>query len=180
MDKIIKFIKDKNLFLLGILLIVVIFELDIYTKRTAFSEVNEVYIKTVGIHDHIHITNYFNIVRVLNTGVSFGMFRNIPFGQYILSIITLLIIIFLVYLLFRTKSGYDSITYSIIIAGGLGNFYDRIIFGGVYDFLDFHISDYHWPAFNLADSMICIGVGLIILKDLINYFISKRSQVSNK
>lgn len=167
LEKLKEFFNRRKLLFGGILIIVLFFAIDIYTKRLAFSRVENIMEKTAGIHTHIHINNYFNIVKVINTGVSFGMFRNLAYAQLILSIITLAIVIFVAYLLLKVKTKYRMITYSLIIAGGLGNVYDRILFGGVFDFLDFHIGAYHWPAFNVADSIICIGVFLLLFEDLI-------------
>lgn len=167
MEKIIEILKNKRMFFVGLLIILLLFIFDIWTKRFAFSRVDHVINRTSGIHTHIRITNFFNIVKVVNTGVSFGLFGNLKYGQIILSIITFLIIAFLICLIWKADNRYKIFVYSLIAAGGLGNLYDRIIYGGVFDFLDFHIADYHWPAFNLADSLICVGVFLIILEDFI-------------
>ncbi|MGI9450680.1 MAG: signal peptidase II, partial [Geminicoccaceae bacterium] len=56
----------------------------------------------------------------------------------------------------------------LVIGGALGNVIDRIRFGAVVDFLDFHIAGYHWPAFNVADSAICVGAGLLLLDGLLS------------
>ncbi|HSQ97306.1 MAG TPA: signal peptidase II [Rickettsiales bacterium] len=159
----------------GIILIGTLFTLDIYTKRLAFSQVEYIQQKTAGVHSHIYINDYLNIVKVVNTGISFGMFRHLQNGQLILSAITLAIILFVFYLLYKTRITYRMFTYSLIIAGGLGNIYDRILFGGVFDFLDFHYKQYHWPAFNIADSIICIGVFLLVFEDLIFMLIRKNN-----
>ncbi len=173
LEKLKIFFEKKKLLFAGIIIIISFFAIDICTKRLAFSKVEFIVEKTAGIHTHIYINDYFNIVKVINTGVSFGMFRNIKNAQIILSAITLTIIIFVAYLLYKSKTKYKTITYSLIIAGGLGNIYDRILYGGVFDFLDFHIGKYHWPAFNVADSIICIGVFLLIFEDLFLKFIKK-------
>ena len=76
--------------------------------------------------------------------------------------------------MYKSKNNTDIFIYATIVAGGLGNLYDRLVFGGVFDFLDFHLGKYHWPAFNVADSLICISIGLIILKDFV-IFIKRKT-----
>lgn len=166
MNKIINLLKIKKLFIINCILILVLFAIDIYTKRLAFSYVRDIKLKTSGIHTHIQVNSFLNIVQVINTGVSFGMFNSLEYGRYILSIITVIIVSIVSYLLWKENTKYTSITYSFIIAGGLGNLYDRLTYGGVFDFLDFHIGEYHWPAFNIADSLICIAVAIIVLEPL--------------
>lgn len=178
MEKLISILKNKKTFFIGLLIIFLLFVFDIWTKRLAFSNVDYIIEKTAGVHNHIKITSFFNIVKVVNTGVSFGLFSNLEYGQLILSVITFLIIAFLLYLAWKTDDKYKIFIYSIIISGGLGNLYDRIIYGGVFDFLDFHIGDYHWPAFNIADSLICIGVFLFVFDDFIVFL--KNSKNKNK
>ena len=175
MNNIIDFLKKKKLFFYALILIAILFAVDIWTKRYAFRSVNNIIYKTRGIHNHININKFFNIVKVVNTGISFGLFNNLVYGQYIISCIVFLIVTFLIYLTWKSNKKYDIFVYSLIIAGGLGNLYDRIIFGGVFDFLDFHIGEYHWPAFNLADSLICIGVALLLLKDLIDFIKTRKN-----
>lgn len=176
MRKILNFLKKKKLFLYAVVFVAILFAFDIWTKRLAFRSVNNIIYKTKGIHTHIRITSFFNIVKVVNTGISFGLFNTLKYGQYILSSIIFIIVSFVIYLAWQTNKKYELLIYSLIIAGGLGNLYDRIVYGGVFDFLDFHIADYHWPAFNVADSLICIGVGLFLLKDLIDYFKKQKNK----
>ena len=80
------------------------------------------------------------------------------------------------YLLWKAKTKYHAVCFSLIIAGALGNLIDRIRFGAVADFLDFHLFGYHWPAFNVADSLVCIAVFLIIIED----FIFKKNKEKEK
>jgi signal peptidase II len=155
-------------------IIISFFAIDIYTKRLASLQVDYIIQKTVGVHTYIYINDYLNIVKVINTGISFGMCRNLIYAQIILSLTTSIIVGFICYLLYNAKTNYKITTYSMIIAGGLGNIYDRILFGGVFDFLDFHFKEYHWPAFNIADSIICIGVFLLIFEDLFKKVIYKK------
>ena len=166
LNKLKTFFVDKKTQLLVCPFITILFIIDIWTKRLAFSMVDYMYNKTAGIHTYLYVNDYFNIVKVINNGVSFGMFRNLQQAQIILSFITFCIILFVIYLLFTTKSKYKIFSYSLIIAGGFGNIYDRIFYGGVFDFLDFHLGKYHWPAFNVADSLICIGVFLLLFESI--------------
>ena len=105
------------------------------------------------------IPGIFHITVIFNKGAAFGIFQGqIPF----LIFITLALIGLFVYFI-RTEKDYRTlnlIAYGMILGGALSNFYDRIVLGYVVDYLDFRI----WPVFNLADSCICIGVGLLILQ----------------
>ena len=112
----------------------------------------------------IEILPFFNIVMVWNQGVSFGMFNNLnAYGPMILSIVSVLISIIFAIWLIRSTSRLQSLALCLVIAGALGNVIDRVRFGAVIDFLDVHAAGYHWPAFNIADSAICIGVFLLII-----------------
>lgn len=116
----------------------------------------------------IEVTGFFNLVTVWNQGVSFGLFSNDhTAGPYILSAMALGVSGVLAYLLWRTASVWLALAYGIMIGGALGNIVDRLRFGAVFDFLDFHVAGYHWPAFNVADSTIFIGVAMILLDGLV-------------
>lgn len=117
----------------------------------------------------VEIAPFFNLVIAWNTGVSFSMFNNLGnAGVYILSGFALIVAIFLLCWLKNEKSRYMQIALGLVIGGAIGNVIDRIRLGAVYDFLDIHINTYHWPAFNLADSFICIGAMMIICDSLLN------------
>ncbi len=114
-----------------------------------------------------HITNWFNIVFTWNPGASFSLFRS--FGELyplIIIVATAALIGFLFYYMFRRAGTHEKLPLAFIIGGALGNLIDRIRFGAVIDFLDFHVGDIHWPAFNVADIFIVIGVGLFIINSI--------------
>ena len=106
----------------------------------------------------VEIFPFFNFVCVLNTGVSFGFLAGIENGKMILLTITIGILFFIFFLMYKEKSPFVKYCYSVIISGAIGNIYDRLIHGGVIDFLDFFVASYHYPAFNIADSLIFIGI----------------------
>lgn len=111
-----------------------------------------------------HVTDWFNLVFTWNHGTSFSLFRALGESAPIMIIIaTGAIIGFIVYYLFYRAHSYERIPLALITGGALGNLIDRIRFGAVIDFLDFHIGGYHWPAFNVADICIVVGVGLYLL-----------------
>ena len=116
----------------------------------------------------INILPFFNLVMVWNKGVSFGLFnQETDYGPLVLIILSVLIIMFFCVWLFKTKSKFQALGIALVIGGAFGNIIDRIRFGAVVDFLDFYINNYHWPAFNLADSCIVLGVALLILYSFI-------------
>ena len=126
-------------------------------------------------HNTITVLSFFNIVEVWNKGVSFGLLAvDSSWTPYVLSALALIISGFLLVMLINAKTLKLAIGLGIIIGGAFGNIIDRLLWGRVFDFLDFHISGFHWPAFNVADAAITIGVILI----LIDGFIAKSTDES--
>ncbi len=122
-----------------------------------------IYQPSIISYTQIPITSFFNIVMAWNTGVSFSMFNNIgEYGYLILIFIALVIVTIFAIMLWNSDNKLNNLCYSLIIGGALGNVLDRARFGAVIDFLDFHVKGYHWPAFNIADMSIVIGIILLI------------------
>jgi len=115
----------------------------------------------------IPVTDFFNLVLVFNRGVSFGVFGDgAAWVRWALVVFAVLLSIGLFIWLLRARGGLLALGLGLIIGGAIGNVIDRIRFGGVVDFLDFHLSGWHWPAFNVADSAIMVGVMLLIFDSL--------------
>nr|WP_114395433.1 signal peptidase II [Oleisolibacter albus] len=113
------------------------------------------------------ITGFFNLVMAWNRGVSFGLFAHeADFMPYVLIAMALVISAVLVVWLQRTQQLFQAVSIGLVIGGALGNVIDRVRFGAVADFLDFHIAGWHWPAFNVADSCIVVGVVLLVAEGL--------------
>ena len=113
---------------------------------------------------HDQILPFFNFVVVWNQGVSFGMLRNnAEYGPYLLIALSLIIAIGFLGWMFKTDNSVHRIGIACVIGGAIGNVIDRFRFGAVFDFLDFHLFGYHWPAFNIADSAIVIGVSILMI-----------------
>jgi signal peptidase II len=107
---------------------------------------------------------FFNIVMVWNKGVSFGLFNDFQaYGPIILSAMSVVIAAVFTVWLFRSTSKFQSFAIALVLSGAVGNVIDRIRFGAVVDFLDFHAYGYHYPAFNVADSCIVVGVVLLMI-----------------
>lgn len=113
------------------------------------------------------ITDFFNLVLVWNRGVSFGFLSfDMMMMQYILMGGASLIIVCLFVWLCRAQTYYLSFSLSLVIGGAIGNVIDRYQYGAVLDFLDFFWNDMHWPAFNVADAFVSVGVFLIVIEAL--------------
>ena len=117
---------------------------------------------------HEAITPFFNLVLTYNRGISFGLF-NTPSGINVLlfSLLAATIVTMLIIWLRRVESSLLAVAIGLVIGGAIGNVIDRIRFGAVVDFLDFHIGSWHWPAFNVADSAICVGVAAMLVDGLL-------------
>ena len=113
------------------------------------------------------VNDFLNFRPVWNDGISFGMLQGYGnFGRIIFIIIALIISVWII-IYSKKLNTIGFIGYNMIAGGAIGNVIDRVIHGKVVDFIDFHYKDYHWPAFNMADSFIFIGVLLFIYSELI-------------
>jgi signal peptidase II len=109
----------------------------------------------------IDVTSFFSIVHVRNFGGVFGFLHEHQYAQYIFTFLPILIACVLACVIIVYKfSLAKRLALAFILAGALGNIYDRISYGNVVDFLDFYYKTYHWPAFNVADISISVGIGL--------------------
>ncbi|PPR24715.1 MAG: Lipoprotein signal peptidase [Alphaproteobacteria bacterium MarineAlpha10_Bin3] len=115
----------------------------------------------------IAITDFFNLVLVANRGISFGLLSSdSPWGQPLLIALALALSAMLVFWLRGADNRLLAGSIGLVLGGAVGNAIDRVNHGAVIDFLDFYLGAYHWPAFNLADAAIVIGVAAIILEGL--------------
>ena len=111
----------------------------------------------------IEVTSFFNLVPVQNKGISFGLFQSEGAGTWAIVGLALAISVALGVWLYRTRDRWPAWALGLVIGGAIGNVIDRLRLGWVIDFLDFHGGGYHWPAFNLADSAISVGVVMLVV-----------------
>ena len=148
--------------LLNLTLILVLFLIDRVSKIYVLNlaELNNVV--------DIYLTSYLNLYLIWNKGVAFGL---IAFDdQSIYNVITFIILLIIVFLIIMTIKSKDikQYFYMIIIGGALGNFFDRIYYSAVPDFIDLHLGNFHWFVFNIADIFITIGVICLITVEMIS------------
>ena len=118
----------------------------------------------IGCATHqVSVTRFFDLVLTCNTGVSFGLFNRSNLGSLVFAIAGTAIIGVLLFWLSRVRGNLMAVALGLVIGGALGNVVDRLRFDGVIDFLYFHAGSWGWPAFNLADAAICLGVAAILL-----------------
>ena len=141
---------------LGGPLALLIFVLDQFSK---WLMVNHVLIPS----QMIEVTPFFNLRLAWNTGAAFSIFAHRP---ELILIVSSVMVCLLGYWLVKADTRWAIIGLGLMIGGAVGNVVDRFIYGAVVDFLDVHAAGYHWPTFNLADSAICIGAGLLMLDAL--------------
>ena len=114
---------------------------------------------------------FFNLVMVWNHGVSFGMFARHDQPLILIAVTSLVVMVLFVWM-WREEKRFVVFSIATVIGGAIGNIIDRIRFGAVADFFDFHVAGYHWPAFNIADACIFIGVALLVIHSI---FLDKTS-----
>lgn len=152
--------RPRHLFWRGVGIAILVLALDQATKWLILDDV-------MSPPRVIALTSFFNLVLVWNRGVSFGLFpAEGALGPWIWIAFATLVTIVLLVLLWRTGSALTAFAYGMVAGGAAGNAIDRARFGAVVDFLDFHALGWHWPAFNVADSGITIGVAILLLLSL--------------
>ena len=150
-----KIITKNNLFC--IIIILTIFFLDRYTKLFILNNVN---------NNSYYLNDYINLDLIWNTGIGFGLFSsNSDIIYNLISVLIVIVILFLFYLLIASEI-YEKVIYSIIVGGALGNFYDRVMFKAVPDFIDLHYNNFHWFTFNIADIFISLGILIYLFKGI--------------
>lgn len=124
-------------------------------------------INNLALHEGIDVTPFFSIVHVRNLGGVFSFLHGHQYARYIFTFLPILIACILVYVIIAYKFAFAKrIALTLILAGALGNIYDRIAYGSVVDFLDFYFKNYHYPAFNVADISISVGIGLWLYREI--------------
>ena len=118
----------------------------------------------IPYESYIEISSFFKLVNFHNTGAAFSFLHNAGGWQrYFLIFITLIAVVWIIFMLMKNKHiPIISLGLLLILGGALGNLIDRIRLGYVVDFIYLHIDSWYWPAFNIADSAICVGAGLLV------------------
>ena len=140
-------------------LIIIIFLLDRLSKLQIINNYNE---------GSYYVNDYINFDLIWNIGIGFGFLSSTSSTVYNLITIVIATVILILLFLFLFSENLDKFIYSIIIGGALGNFYDRITYKAVPDFIDLHYNNYHWFTFNIADIFITIGILFFIFKEIIH------------
>ena len=122
----------------------------------------------LSVNSAYKILPYFDVVNIHNKGISFGLFSQ-NFPTWLITVVVGLVIIILIYWFFITDKILEKWGLIIITAGAFGNFIDRLLYNHVVDFLYFHYKSYYWPAFNIADIAITIGVVILIIATYTSY-----------
>jgi len=152
---------SKN-FYISLILIILIFILD------RVSKVFVIYLTDKNLATEIFSSKFLNINLIWNEGIAFGFFS---FNQeYLYNLLTLIIllVVCIVLVMIIKDEGYKKYALTMIFGGAIGNLYDRVFFKAVPDFIDFHIGEFHWFIFNVADIFISLGVFFMILLELID------------
>jgi signal peptidase II len=152
-------LKRENIYF--ILLIITIFSLDRLSKIEIINNFSDT---------NYYINNFINLNLIWNTGIGFGLMSSDSSLFY--NIVTILVgsvILILFYVTILSES-LDRFIYSIIIGGAFGNFYDRLTYSAVPDFIDLHFNNFHWFTFNVADIFITLGIMAFIIK---GFFVNK-------
>ena len=152
----------KKNYYLDILILFLIFILD------RFSKIYVIYLSEKNNYSQIFSSKFLDIHLIWNEGIAFGLlsFSETYFYNLISTIIA--IIISILFLMIIRSKGLKKLLLISILGGAIGNFYDRMVHKAVPDFIDFHINDFHWFIFNIADIFISIGVFFMILYEIID------------
>ena len=151
----------KNYYLETILILIIFF-LDRISKLFVIHQ------DKLNFNSEIYSSKFLNIHLIWNEGIAFGLFS---FNEdYLYNVLTFLIFVVIIFIIFMIRKSDPLRKYALllVLGGALGNFFDRIIYKSVPDFIDFHVGNFHWFIFNVSDIFITIGIILMILIEIIN------------
>ncbi len=153
--------RNKRKYIILLLVVIVVLIIDQWTKQIVHREFRWGESRPV-------LPSFFSLTYVRNTGAAFGLLHRAPayFRDPFFIIVPVIALFVIGFVLFRLDSAQvtTAVALSLIVAGAVGNLIDRLKYGFVIDFLDIYWKDYHWPAFNVADSAIVVGVSLMFLQ----------------
>ena len=152
---------NKN-FLVNLLVVLSIFLFD------RFSKIYVIYLDKKFFESEIFSSKFLNINLIWNEGIAFGFFSFNNKDTYNTFTILILLIILVIFFLMLKSKGLEKYSLLMILGGALGNVFDRIFTNAVPDFIDFHIGNFHWFIFNIADIFITLGVVFMIILELFN------------
>ena len=152
----------KKNYYFDILILLLIFILD------RFSKIYVIYLSEKNNYSQIFSSKFLDIHLIWNEGIAFGLLSFSEVYFYNLISIIIAIIICVLFLMIVRSKGLKKLLLISILGGAIGNFYDRMVYKAVPDFIDFHINDFHWFIFNIADIFISIGVFFMILYEIID------------
>ena len=141
----------------------VVFSIFIIDRLSKIYVINE---SKKNLSNYIYESKYLNIRLIWNEGIAFGLFSSVNnlFYNFLTSVI-LIIILIIIYMITK-HIGLKRYSLILILGGALGNFYDRVFYEAVPDFVDFHVNNFHWFIFNFADIFISIGVIMLIIIEI--------------
>ena len=152
---------DRN-FLINFSLIFTIFSFD------RISKIYVIYLDKKLFGSDIFSSKFLNINLIWNEGIAFGLFSFNEKIFYNILTILILIIIFIIFLMIIKSDGFKKYALLMILGGALGNVFDRLYYKAVPDFIDFHVGNFHWFIFNVADIFITLGVIFMIILEIID------------
>ena len=152
----------KKNYYFDILILFLIFILD------RFSKIYVIYLSEKNNYSQIFSSKFLDIHLIWNEGIAFGLLSFSETYFYNLISTMIAIIILILFLMIIRSKGLKKLLLISILGGAIGNFYDRMVYKAVPDFIDFHINDFHWFIFNIADIFISIGVFFMILYEIID------------
>ena len=152
---------SKN-FYISIILVILIFALD------RISKIYVINLSYKALVSELFSSKFLNINLIWNEGIAFGLFSFDQLYLYNFLTLIILIVILIVFIITIKSKGLKKFSLLMIFGGAIGNLYDRIFFKAVPDFIDFHIGEFHWFVFNIADIFISIGVIFMILIEFID------------
>ena len=152
---------DVYKFLVNFIFVFILFCIDRFSKIYVIELVEKTEVS------EIYLTSFLNSYLVWNTGIAFGLFSfSNEITYHLFTALIVLINLIIIYLIISTKD-FRKYFFLLILGGSFGNLFDRLFYGAVPDFIDFHIGNFHWFIFNIADIFISVGVICLILAELL-------------
>ena len=161
---------NKDLYI-NFIISIFIFSLDRLTKIYVIS------LSEKNFDNLILETSYLNIRLIWNEGIAFGLLSFQKEYYYNILTLIIIIIIIVIFIMILKNSGLKKYYFLMIFGGALGNLYDRVFFKAVPDFIDFHIGEFHWFIFNVADIFITLGVIFMIIDEIIDNNLKKNENI---